>query len=209
MSKQYRNGKIPTTKSTGEIACVSFGYGAMMKPCCETCTIVNSEADCIVPSGSTGGGKRGYPGLSCDQALLRFRTEQAVLSALENNSTLVALVGLVPGLLDTLVSSADSITILAPSDNAFGQVPVVVLDFLKNPANVSVLEQVLKYHVIAPNTSNLLNEAYPTVIPISNVLIPPSLSEAVASIAKGTTTKAKQLNVPKWLSRPRRNNNWS
>ena len=222
MSRQHRKGSVPatsatgttsTTSTTGQIACVSFGYGTMMKPCCETCTLVNSEDECVVPAGFTGGGKRAYPGLTCEEALARFRTEQTVLSALENNPTLVALVGLVPGLLDTLVAAAGSITILAPSESAFGQVPAAVVDFLKNPDNVSVLEQVLKYHVVAPNTSNLLKEAYPTVIPINKVLIPPSLTDAVASIAQSTTTttttQAKQLNVPSWLARPRSNNNWS
>ena len=219
MPRQHRKGSVHATSTThshsqthttGQIACVSFGYGAMMKPCCETCTLVNSEAECVVPAGFTGGGKRAYPGLTCQEALARFRTEQTVLSALENYPTLVTLVGLVPGLLDTLVSSAGSITILAPSESAFGQVPAAVVEFLKRPDNVSVLEQVLKYHVVAPNTSNLLKEAYPTVIPINKVLIPPSLTDAVASIAQGTTTsQAKQLNVPSWLARPRSNNNWS
>jgi len=150
--------------------------------------------------------------------LARFRTEQTVLNALENNPTLVALVGLVPGLLDTLVSSAGSITILAPTESAFGQVQPAVVQILKDPANVSVLEQVLKYHVMTPNASNLLKEPYPTVIQINSVLIPPSLSVAVASIASpsfasGTGgplyTQAKQLNVPSWLAKPRSNNNWS
>ena len=224
MSRQTGKGSIPPTitshnsGTTGQTACVSFGYGAMMKPCCETCTLVNSEAECVVPANTFGGGRRAYPGLSCDQALARFRTEQTVLNALENNPKLVALVGLVPGLLDTLVSSVGSITILAPTESAFGQVPPAVVQYLKDPANVSVLEKVLKYHVLSPNTSNLLKEAYPTIIQINSVLIPPSLSDDVASIvsqsfASGTGgplyTQAKQSNVPSWLAKPRSNNNWS
>jgi hypothetical protein len=105
-----------------------------------------------------------------------------------------------------------SITILAPTESAFGQVPPAVVQYLKDPANVSVLEKVLKYHVLSPNTSNLLKEAYPTIIQINSVLIPPSLSDDVASIASksfASGTQAKQLNVPSWLAKPRSNNNWS
>jgi hypothetical protein len=78
MSGQHRKGSVPATSTSitnGQIVCVSFGYGVMMKPCCETCTLVNSEAECVVPDGFTGGDKRAYPGLSCEEALDRFRTE--------------------------------------------------------------------------------------------------------------------------------------
>ena len=132
-----------------------------------------------------------------------------LLTTLEKNPTLVKLVGLIDGLLEFLVSTQENITILAPSERAFEQLPKEVVAFLTDPKNINTLDKVLRYHILVPNTNTLINERYPKVIPIDKVLIPPSLSPDIAAIPVSTTTQTKQLNVPKWLVRPRRNNNWS
>ena len=132
-----------------------------------------------------------------------------LLTTLEKNPTLVKLVGLIDGLLEFLVSTQENITILAPSEMAFRQLPKEVVAFLTDPKNINTLDKVLRYHILVPNTNTLINERYPKVIPIDKVLIPPSLSPDIAAIPVSTTTQTKQLNVPKWLVRPRRNNNWS
>ena len=136
-------------------------------------------------------------------------TIRPLLTTLEKNPTLVKLVGLIDGLLEFLVSTQENITILAPSERAFQQLPKEVVAFLTDPKNINVLDKVLRYHILVPNTNTLINERYPKVIPIDKVLIPPSLSPDIAAIPVSTTTQTKQLNVPKWLVRPRRNNNWS
>ena len=62
----------------------------------------------------------------------------------------------------------------------FRNLPRNVLEFLVKPQNREVLVKILTYHVISPNTSNLAQEAYPSIISIDQVLIPPSLRRDIA-----------------------------
>ena len=135
-----------------------------------------------------------------------------LVSSLSNNKTLVQLVGLVPGLLDTLTASAADITVLAPSDSAFAALPPALVTFLTDPNNVDTLATVLKYHVIS-NTSDLAGEKLPPSIQIDSVLVPPSLQAAVAQIASSasmpTPTRTGYKNIPSWLKPRNPGNNWT
>lgn len=70
-----------------------------------------------------------------------------VASGSDNFSTLVRAVE-AAGLADTLADSSASYTVLAPTDEAFNQLPEGTLDYLLQPENQEVLQQVLSYHVI-------------------------------------------------------------
>ncbi len=54
------------------------------------------------------------------------------------------------GLTDTLSDSSASYTVFAPTDEAFEQLPDGTLEYLLQPENQEVLQQVLSYHVL-PN----------------------------------------------------------
>ena len=86
-------------------------------------------------------------------------TSDGLINSLSNYTTLLELVT-AAGLTDTLKQSADSITVLAPTNSAFGKVSSVVLSFLSQPENKETLQNVLLYHVIS-NPSSLNGERYP------------------------------------------------
>jgi len=52
-------------------ACVSYGFGSMMSMTEGTCEMMRKgdEAECTVPSGWVGGGKRLHKGVGCEAAL--------------------------------------------------------------------------------------------------------------------------------------------
>lgn len=52
------------------------------------------------------------------------------------------------GLADTLADSGSSYTVFAPTDEAFNQLPEGTLDYLLQPENQEILQQVLSYHVV-------------------------------------------------------------
>ena len=52
------------------------------------------------------------------------------------------------GLADTLSDSSASYTVFAPTDEAFSQLPDGTLEYLLQPENQEVLQQVLSYHVL-------------------------------------------------------------
>lgn len=70
-----------------------------------------------------------------------------VASRSESFSTLVAAIE-AAGLGDTLADSSSSYTVFAPTDEAFSQLPEGTLDYLLQPENKEVLQQVLSYHVL-------------------------------------------------------------
>ena len=70
-----------------------------------------------------------------------------VASGSEDFSTLVQAVE-AAGLADTLADSSASYTVFAPTNEAFNQLPEGTLDYLLQPENQEVLQQVLSYHVI-------------------------------------------------------------
>ncbi len=70
-----------------------------------------------------------------------------VASGSQSFSTLVQAVE-AAGLADTLADSSSSYTVLAPTDEAFSQLPKGTLEYLLKPENKEVLQQVLSYHVI-------------------------------------------------------------
>ncbi len=154
-----------------------------------------------------------------DSVLAQQQNE--LLDSLQSNTTLVTLVGLVPGLLDLLLSQAGSVTILAPTEEAFANVSPVVTDFLTDPANVETLKTVLQYHVIKSN-NNLLGESFPASIQIDTVLIPPSLQSAVNDLVNSAPVVPQVIPVPmvqmmgagghgfpSWMVAKKPNNNWS
>ena len=122
---------------------------------------------------------------------------------------------MVPGLLDLLLSQAGSVTVLAPTEEAFAAVPKVVTDFLTDPANVDTLKKVLQYHVIKSD-NNLLGESFPASIQIDTVLIPPSLQSAVNDLANSAQVVHRvqmrgthHMEIPSWMIHKKPNNNWS
>lgn len=70
-----------------------------------------------------------------------------VASGSETFSTLVKAVE-AADLGDTLSDSSSSYTVFAPTDEAFNQLPEGTLDYLLQPENKEVLQQVLSYHVL-------------------------------------------------------------
>ena len=70
-----------------------------------------------------------------------------VASGSESFSTLVAAIE-AAGLSDTLADSSSSYTVFAPTDEAFSELPEGTLDYLLQPENKEVLQQVLSYHVL-------------------------------------------------------------
>ena len=102
------------------------------------------------------------------------------------------------------MESAGSITVLAPTEAAFHKLPVPLVEYLTNPKNVDVLAKVLKYHVIK-NDSSLLGEGYPSKISIDSVLVPPTLTDAVASIVN--SAPPIHHNIPLWMMNKNPGNN--
>lgn len=82
-----------------------------------------------------------------DKVLLPPKNLVEVLEEDGRFSTLLNVVGLVPGLADTLLD-AEKVTIFAPTDEAFGKVPQETLDFLLQEVNVNALANLLQYHVV-------------------------------------------------------------
>ena len=70
-----------------------------------------------------------------------------VASTSKSFSTLAAAVE-AAGLADTLADSSSSFTVFAPTDEAFSQLPEGALEYLLQPENQEVLQQVLSYHVL-------------------------------------------------------------
>ena len=70
-----------------------------------------------------------------------------VASGSDDFSTLVQAVE-AAGLADTLADSSASYTVFAPTNEAFSQLPEGTLDYLLQPENQEVLQQVLSYHVV-------------------------------------------------------------
>jgi len=70
-----------------------------------------------------------------------------VASGSESFSTLVKAIE-AAGLGDTLADSSSSYTVFAPTDEAFSELPEGTLEYLLQPENKEVLQQVLSYHVL-------------------------------------------------------------
>lgn len=143
--------------------------------------------------------------------------QQDLLNSLQDKPTLLTLVGLVPGLQEFLLSKAGSVTVLAPTEEAFAKVPKVVTNFLTDPTNVDILRKVLQFHLISSD-NNLLGESFPPAIQIENVLIPPSLQSAVSDLANSVQVVPSVqmmsghnmgLDIPSWAIYKKPNNNWS
>ena len=58
-------------------ACVSFGFGAMMKKTQGTCELTK-ETDCAIPEGMVGGGKMLYKDTTCVDALKQHDAARGV-----------------------------------------------------------------------------------------------------------------------------------
>ena len=120
-----------------------------------------------------------------------------------------------------------AITILVPSNDAFGELGQNLLSTLSGGNFNETANKILAYHLIL-KSGNFLGEKYPSVIPINKVLIPPSLLEEDSPIAQiirddrdaETTTVAEviptptpiiqiQTEVPKWLRQQSLVNNWN
>lgn len=78
-------------------------------------------------------------------------------------------------------------TLLAPSNAAFRKLPQSVFQALLKPENREVLKQILFYHVVDPNNSNLAGEPYPQIINLDQVLIPPSLQPTIERLIEQAT----------------------
>ena len=131
-----------------------------------------------------------------------------LLQQLSTNTVLVQLLESA-GLTQTLLDKAGSITVLAPTNMAFNQLPPGLATTLLKPENADLLTAVLLYHVIA-NTSNLTSETSPPVIPISSILVPPNLSDNLTSLTNLTSSSVplmSNMSPPKWLVKPKAANN--
>ncbi|MBE9046392.1 fasciclin domain-containing protein [Pleurocapsales cyanobacterium LEGE 10410] len=102
-----------------------------------------------------------------------------VASGNETFSTLVKAVE-AAGLGDTLSDSSASYTVFAPTDEAFNQLPEGTLEYLLQPENQEVLQQVLSYHVlpeqvtaseISGGTVDSLNGGLATAVTDAGVVI--------------------------------------
>ena len=76
-----------------------------------------------------------------------------VASGSEDFSTLVQAIE-AAGLADTLADSSSSYTVFAPTNEAFSQLPEGTLEYLLQPENKEVLQQVLSYHVLPESVSS-------------------------------------------------------
>ena len=95
-------------------------------------------------------------------------------------------------------------TVLVPSDGAFTALGPTVLAYLKEPKNESDLQTLLQFHLVESDTTTLAqnfvpNElaVLPELLPISTVLIPPSLKtklNAVYTSGLNATSTASKLN---------------
>lgn len=85
--------------------------------------------------------------MSVDEASAEVGNIVEVASASESFSTLAAAVE-AAGLTDKLSDSEASLTVFAPTDEAFSQLPEGALEYLLQPENQEVLQQVLAYHVL-------------------------------------------------------------
>lgn len=120
-----------------------------------------------------------------------------------------------------------AITILVPSNDAFGNLAPNLLRALISGNFNEIANKILAYHLIL-KSGNFLGEEYPRVIPINEVLIPPSLREENSPIAQiignngesVETTVAEvtppptiqiqpKPDVPKWLRQQSLVNNWN
>ncbi len=119
-----------------------------------------------------------------------------------------------------------AITILVPSNDAFGELGQNLLSTLSGGNFNETANKILAYHLIL-KSGNFLGEKYPRVIPINEVLIPPSLLEdnnpiaqiignngesVETTVAEVTTPPTIQIQiqpeVPKWLRQQSQVNNW-
>lgn len=82
-----------------------------------------------------------------DQANAEAGNIVEVASGSESFSTLVTALE-AAGLGDTLADSNSSYTVFAPTNEAFSQLPEGALEYLLQPENKEVLQQVLSYHVV-------------------------------------------------------------
>ena len=82
-----------------------------------------------------------------DEANVEAGNIVEVASTSESFSTLTTAVQ-AAGLADTLGDSSSSYTVFAPTDEAFSQLPEGALEYLLQPENEAILQQVLSYHVL-------------------------------------------------------------
>jgi hypothetical protein len=129
-----------------------------------------------------------------------------LLSLLSGNKELVKLLERAD-LVDTIRESVDQLTMFAPTDQAFTNLPPAVMNYLIDPKNKQILQQILLYHVIN-RTSNLAGLPYPPIIQIDTVLIPPNLQEMLANLTSNpVATTTNKYTLPKWINQPRPGNN--
>jgi uncharacterized surface protein with fasciclin (FAS1) repeats len=77
-----------------------------------------------------------------------FLTSFLDLANQNGASTFAQLVRLVPNLGEIISNNNNVYTILAPTDDAFSQLPDETFSFLTNPSNVAILNDTLCYHII-------------------------------------------------------------
>lgn len=83
--------------------------------------------------------------------VLSKKTTYELLKGSKKFNTLISVLdaaGLDAAVLATL-SGTDPFTIFAPTDVAFAKLPAVTLAYYLNPDNLSILQELLKYHVVA------------------------------------------------------------
>ena len=95
-------------------------------------------------------------------------------------------------------------TVLVPSDGAFTALGPTLLAYLKDPKNEPDLQTLLQFHLVKSDTTTLAQNfvpdeqaILPELLPISTVLIPPSIKtklNAVYTSGLNTTSTASKLS---------------
>lgn len=94
-------------------------------------------------------------------------------------------------------------TVLVPSDGAFTALGPTLLAYLKDPKNQPDLQTLLQFHLVESDTTTLAQNFVPNVLavlpellPISTVLIPPSLKTKLNAVytsgLNASSTASKQ-----------------
>jgi hypothetical protein len=80
-------------------SCVSWGFGAIMAPCCQKCAAADMGTCTTQPEALDGGargvvgvdgGSKAFPGVSCDEALKKWQAVNDRVAALEAKKTVIS-----------------------------------------------------------------------------------------------------------------------
>lgn len=107
-----------------------------------------------------------------------------LVAALEKDfPTLLSLVKLSEPLVTQLKNHTNEVAILAPTETVFKQLKPEVVQILTDPANLSLLEDILKYHVTSSST---LSKGKLGIVPVSTILTTPAQRATISNALKSS-----------------------